>query len=355
MYEKPNEEEARLLALQSLQILDTPIEERYERITRLASRAFDVPMCAISCVDQNRQWFKSIQGVNICQTARDISFCQRTIESDEMFVIPDARIDPRFCDNPLVTGDLGIVFYAGVPIRSYDCQPIASFCLIDTKPRELNEYEQQMLIDFARLAQYEIHSESPISVQDSLIHQIGESWRRSLIDPLTRLWNLDGIRTIMDEFLHRVAQSQTYMSSIMIDLTNYKQINASIGHPAADNLLREISKNILKEFGDDCIVSRIGPDQFLILLDTLTCIDSFSRTVDHIQDFIDQFPISGVQERTTLGGAISAVLVDGRSDCSTCAVFETLDEGMYNAKMSHELQITILGDPPMTNSSRFAA
>jgi len=355
MHETTNKEEARLLALQSLQILDTPIEERFERITRLAARTFDVPMCAISCIDHNRQWFKSIQGVNLCQTARDISFCQRTIESDGIFEIQDARIDPRFCDNPLVIGDLGLVFYAGVPIQSFDCQPIATFCIIDTKPRELSDNDRLILLDFARLAQYELHSASPNCVQDSLIHQIGESWRRSLIDPLTRLWNLDGARTIMDELLRRVAQSKTCMSAVMIDLTDYKQINSEIGHPAADDLLRTISKNLLIELGDDCIASRIGSDQFLLLFDTHPSVNSFSKKVDRIQAYIDQYQITVINDRSTLGGAISAVLVDGQSGCPASDIFESLDEGMYNAKLFHESQIAILGNPPMTNGSALAA
>lgn len=348
------DEEARLLALQSLQILDTPIEERFERITRLASRAFNVPMCAISCIDQDRQWFKSVQGVSICQTDRGVSFCQSTIESGEMVIVPDARLDPRYADNPMVTGEMGVVFYAGAPIFSFDRQPIASLCIVDTKPRELSEQQRLMLLDFARLAQYEIHAASSNRVQDQLINQIGTTWRTSLVDPLTRLWNLDGIRTILDELLIRSAQCNGHLSCIMIDLSDFKGINASIGESEADELMRRFSKALLTELGDDCIVSRIDADQFVIVIDTLNTVKSFAQRVQSLQQFVDQYPVLGMRDRATLGGTMSAVYIEGQSNCSTSEVFKALDDGLFNAKALDESQITILGDPPLDNN-RFAA
>src|SRR5262245_42473258 len=110
--EIPANEEVRLQALRDLKVLDTPAEERYERITRLASRVFHIPVAMISLVDRDRQWFKSKVGITVPQTPRDVSFCGHAILEDRPFVVPDSHIDPRFRDNPLVTGESNVRFYA---------------------------------------------------------------------------------------------------------------------------------------------------------------------------------------------------------------------------------------------------
>ena len=104
------DERARVAELHDLGLLDTPPEERFDRLTRLARRLFDVNMALVSLVDHDRQWFKSRQGVDALQTPRNISFCGHAILCDEPLVIEDAAADPRFADNPLVTGPLGIRF-----------------------------------------------------------------------------------------------------------------------------------------------------------------------------------------------------------------------------------------------------
>ena len=109
----PYDEQSRLAALKSLGILDTPAEERFDRFTRLAQKLFNAPIAAISLVDDKRQWFKSMQGLEVEETERDIAFCAHAITDDEIFTVDDASTDPRFADNPLVTGDPNIRFYAG--------------------------------------------------------------------------------------------------------------------------------------------------------------------------------------------------------------------------------------------------
>ncbi|MFM5486675.1 GAF domain-containing protein, partial [Aeromonas veronii] len=112
----PDNERLRLDALRRLAILDSPAEERFDRITRMARNMFDVPIALVSLVDENRQWFKSCCGLPVLETPRDISFCGHAILGEELFVVEDAAQDPRFSDNPLVTGEPHIRFYAGHPL-----------------------------------------------------------------------------------------------------------------------------------------------------------------------------------------------------------------------------------------------
>ena len=154
--EQPVDESARLEAVRKLGILDTDPEERFDRITRLAQRLFDVPMVAISLVDKDRQWFKSRIGLAVTETERCVSFCGHTIMSDYPMVVPDTHSDERFRDNPLVTGEPRIRFYAGHPIHSMDGQRIGSLCIMDVKPRNLDSEQVMTLAELANIVDYEL-------------------------------------------------------------------------------------------------------------------------------------------------------------------------------------------------------
>lgn len=167
----PENESARLQALYNCSILDTPAEERFDRITRLAKRIFQTEIALISLVDHDRQWFKSAQGLNAKETARDISFCGHAILHNTIFQIPDALKDPRFCDNPLVTGTPHIRFYAGAPLQSEDGHLIGTFCLVDSRPRQLNEVELETLRDLANCVEEQI-SQIKLKEKTDLLKQI---------------------------------------------------------------------------------------------------------------------------------------------------------------------------------------
>ena len=152
----PANEKERLETLYSLDILNTGIEERFDRLTRMAARVFNVPIALVSLVDEDRQFFKSRVGLDALQTSRDISFCGHAILGNETFVIDDATRDERFHDNPLVTGDPNIRFYAGVPLRHLNGHKLGTLCIIDQKPRSLDDEELETLTDLAAMTQSEI-------------------------------------------------------------------------------------------------------------------------------------------------------------------------------------------------------
>ena len=152
----PENEAARLAALDALEILDSAPEERYERIVRIASEAFDVPITLVSLVDRDRQWFKSCIGLDVKETPRDMAFCAHAILEDEVLVVPDAFLDPRFADNPLVTGEPHVRFYAGCPLKLPDGNLMGTLCLIDTRPRQLDDGKINLLRDLGKLTETEL-------------------------------------------------------------------------------------------------------------------------------------------------------------------------------------------------------
>lgn len=142
----PNNESQRLLAVQQAHILDTLDEQEYDEITLLASEICQTPISVISIIDENRQWFKSKVGLDAKETSRDIAFCAHAINKpDDILIVPDARIDERFNDNPLVTGDPKIVFYAGVPLIDDNGFALGTLCAIDTKPKTLSDTQLKSL------------------------------------------------------------------------------------------------------------------------------------------------------------------------------------------------------------------
>ncbi|MQA19800.1 GAF domain-containing protein [Rugamonas rivuli] len=141
----PDNDAERLAALRELLILDTPPEQRYDKVVQFAAEEFDMPIALLSLIDENRQWFKANVGLDVCETARDISFCGHAILQSDIFVIPDARADARFADNPIVTGEPYVIFYAGAPLRMPSGFTIGTLCIIDHKPRTLDATELAIL------------------------------------------------------------------------------------------------------------------------------------------------------------------------------------------------------------------
>ena len=133
----PTDEEKRLEKLRQYQILDTAAEQVFDDITHLASDVCKTPISLLTFIDQNRQWFKSNVGLPISETRRDIAFCSHAILEPDIFIVPDTLADERFAQNPLVTHDPSIRFYAGMPLITKEGYALGTLCVIDRVPREL--------------------------------------------------------------------------------------------------------------------------------------------------------------------------------------------------------------------------
>jgi phosphoribosyl 1,2-cyclic phosphodiesterase/CheY-like chemotaxis protein len=152
----PKDEEERLAALHRLAILDTEPEERFDKFTRIAVAMFNVPIALVSLVDENRQWLKSACGTSIRESSRDTSFCAHAILEGAVMIVPDALLDPRFADNPVVVNEPRVRFYAGCPLVLAEGACVGTLCLIDTRPRQLDATAIRLLEDLAELVLQEL-------------------------------------------------------------------------------------------------------------------------------------------------------------------------------------------------------
>jgi len=266
----PANEEIRLERLCNLNILDTPASERFDRITRIAQRVFSVPIALVSLIDHNRQWFKSVQGLSVRETAREISFCGHALLQDLPLIIPDALNDQRFFDNPLVTHEPHIRSYVGCPLRVADGSKIGTLCIIDRVPRAYSGEDLSLLRDLADIVEQEL-----------------ASIELATIDELTQLTNRRGVLTHGGHELELCKRLNIPATALFFDLNHFKQINDQFGHAAGDQALK-IFANLLNQTFRDCdLVARLSGDEFLVL--AIDChVDNARRIIDSLSHTVAQ-------------------------------------------------------------------
>jgi diguanylate cyclase (GGDEF)-like protein len=275
--ETPKNEAERLHALRTLKILDTTHEERFDRVTRMAKRMFNVSISLVSLVDEDRQWFKSKQGLDASETPRDISFCGHAINQEGLFIIPDASKDKRFFDNPLVTDAPNIRFYAGYPLKLRHGINIGTLCLIDPKPQGLDEEDQQLLKDLGAMIEQEI-----------------QSIQLATLDELTLISNRRGFLNLVEHSLKVCHRNQMSMTFILFDLDKFKAINDTYGHHEGDFVLTTFAQIMLDSFRDCDVIGRLGGDEFVAMLtdsDTEKAdivLERFSTAIKNANDSLNK-------------------------------------------------------------------
>ena len=254
-----NDEPGRIAALRRYRILDTPSEGAFDKVTGLVRALFGLPMSAVSLIDTDRQWFKSLDGLDATVTPRSVAFCDHAIRQDEPLIITDALDDPRFRDNPLVTGDPRIRSYAGVPLRTPDGYNIGSLCAIDTRARDFPPEQIEILKNLA-----------PIVVEQMELRLLAE--RDHLSGAMTR-------RAFVAEIDKRIAlhvRHQRPAALVMLDIDHFKQINDSHGHPVGDRVIEAVAKRCTELSRPSDSLGRIGGEEFALLLPETSEVDALA-------------------------------------------------------------------------------
>lgn len=302
----------RTMALDRLNVLDTPQEQPFEKIVTLVQQVLQVPMCAVSLVDQDRQWFKASRGLDVSETPRDISFCTHTIQGTVPFVISDATLDERFSDNPLVTAAPHIRSYAGIPLTTPEGYNIGSLCAIDTKPRDFPAHEISILQNFAKVV-----------VDELELRQIAST------DVLTGAMSR---RAWMDQAGSEVLRAKRYgrsLSLLILDIDHFKSINDQFGHPVGDEVLAGISELISGLLRNMDAFGRYGGEEFVAILPETNPSDA-AKLAQRICERVGQAPLPCID-----GGHITVSI--GVSDLQTNdeslkPILDRADKALYRAK-----------------------
>jgi diguanylate cyclase (GGDEF)-like protein len=275
----PIDEARRLAALHATRLLGSPPEDAFDRITRMATRLLKVPIALVSLVDKDVQWFKSRCGFAAEQTARAVSFCGHAILDHEPLVVPDALEDPRFADNPLVTGPSRVRFYAGVQLYSIDRQPIGTLCVLDRVPRRLSGDELGILRDLARMVEQLIHHRQLATAAQSLHSHVyvdpdnpelsaaaGQVEFLLNHDVLTGLANRQAMVRTVERNLAAWKKQDIETLVATINLDKFKRINEQLGHHAGDKALVDITRSLQTLLRPGDLLARAGNDEFVLLL-----------------------------------------------------------------------------------------
>lgn len=338
------QDENRLSALRGLTLLDTPIEERFERITRMVCRVLDVPIALFNLIDEDRQYYKSAQGLNATTASFEGAFCTHAVAKDEMLLVPDAKQDSRFHNSPFVTGEVGVGFYAGCPVRTPNGEPIGTLCAIDTKPRDMTAEQMAALRDLAAMVETELKVKSLSQAQVKLMEEISTANRLAMIDPLTRLWNRNGINDLLEREYSEAARQGKNVTLVMADIDHFKRINDTFGHPAGDEVLRQVGKRLLEALRGEDAVGRIGGEEFLIIL-TDCAPAKIRKTVERIRQDVCRkaVTIDGTAHEVTMSFG-AATYRPSMTDASAVAIatqIKRADDALYRAKKNGRNRVEI--------------
>ncbi len=321
-----NSEDRRLAALYEYDVLDSQPEESFDRITRLVKLTIGTPIAVVSFIDRDRQWFKSRQGpMVLAETPRDISFCTHTIREDEPLLVPDALLDPRFRDSPLVTCENGIRFYAGVPLRTPGGFNVGALCAIDTVPRAISPEQVSVMQDLARL------------VVDEL-----ELRKLAAVDSLTGA--MTG-RAFVMETKKEVAKARRYeheLGCIMFDLDHFKAVNDTYGHAAGDQVLRSVTALCLTELRSADVLARVGGEEFAIMLPE-TSMEGALQVAEKLRLRLAALPVAygGQPIPVTASFGVTALLP---SDELFSSALKRADRALYQAKVGRNRSVLLEAD-----------
>ena len=317
------DDDQRLVDLFALDLIDDVRDATFDRIARIASLTFDVPVSLVTMLDEENQFFCGVHGTDLTGTPRAESFCNHTVRRDEVLVVPDALADPRFRDLPLVVNPPHLRFYAGAPVSAPGGKYIGALCILDIQPRDLDARQRSVLRDLADLVEAEL-----------------EHHGRALTDPMTQLPNRRAFMAAAERFVLLGKRHGKPVSMIFADVNGLKQVNDERGHVVGDSLINRAATCIDQATRRADVAARIGGDEFAVLLYGSDC-DGAHRAIAAIEALIVEDNRLTCEQETARESPSSACSLSIAFGAATALPDETLDAfvtradaAMYGAKRS---------------------
>jgi len=324
----PANEQDRLRALKRLEILDTPPEAAFDRITSIAGVVLGTPIALVSLIDESRQWFKSRVGLEAEETPREDAFCAHAICGEDVFIVNDASADPRFSENPLVTDNPNIRFYAGAPLKAPGGANLGTLCVIDREPRDFSAEQKGVLANLAELVVREL-----------------ELRKAANSDPLTGASNRGQFMRFGDCEWSRAARFGHPLTVMLLDIDHFKQVNDTYGHDAGDDALRAVSTVCRRSLRSHDLWARLGGEEFAVLLIESTAEEA-RLMAERLRKAVSKLEIKS--QGKTFGMTASIGLAAADVDGETLEdALRRADEALYRAKEAGRNRVEIADAAPV--------
>ena len=324
-------EEQRLAALYRLDLLDTPVDEQFERITRLAALALAMPMAAISLVDRRRVWFKSVYGLAAQEYPREDSLCAHALNLDGPLLIPDLAQAPQFATARLAEGVHQVRSYASYPLHAPDGSRVGGLCVMARAPRVFDHQMQRTLRDLALLVETELQLSALTRAQSVLATDLDAVRRQLLRDSLTQIWNRAGILEILSREHARARRSRERLGVALVDLDHFKHINDTHGHLIGDRVLRTAADRMVDAVRPYDAVGRYGGEEFLVVIveHEPQIIHSVAERIRHN---ISSAPVTAGRRTFMLTASVGVACVEPQIGSDIRTLVQAADEALCRAK-----------------------
>lgn len=318
---KLNDEPGRLLALHRYGILDSGADHNFDAITALVKDVLGVPIAAVSLIDEKRQWFKSMNGLESTETPRSLAFCDHSIRAGQPMLIEDSLTDPRFDRHPLVTGEPFIRSYAGAPLTTPDGYNLGALCAIDTKRRRFSPSRIVMLKRFAGLIaeQLELHT---LAHRDFLT---GALSRRAFTD-------------CAEAALGQILRDDGSGALVLFDVDHFKRVNDRFGHPAGDRVLQAIAETGKSLVRPADLFGRLGGEEFGLFLNGSSSADAFA-CAERLRLAVSRLEVAGCGPVS-----VSCGIALARGGASFELLLAEADTALYVAKQSGRNRSVLSGE-----------
>lgn len=325
----------RLMALQDLDILDTPAELGFDRIADLIRLIFDVEIGIVSMIDAHRQWYKAVFGLPTTEASLDGTFCRYTLSLGRPVIVPDATKDARFYENPHVVDGPRIRFYAGAPIINCDGLVIGTICAIDKKVRDFGERETAILVHLAALVMRELE----------LRHE-------AATDVLT---GASSRRAFKDEVAKQLSMAKRHsipLSCIAFDIDHFKRVNDTYGHAAGDQVLAGVTGAIRSALRQNDSIGRVGGEEFAILLPQ-TELATAVNVAEKLRRLVKDLRFPGSNPPIAVAASFGVATLGPSDDIET--FLNRADQALYQAKRTGRDRVcsaSVSSEPEKLNRRR---
>lgn len=336
----PDNEAERLASVKGMQLLSTPAEETFDRITRITQRIFKTPTVFISIFADTYVELKSKIGIETERMPRHGSMCNHVVYSGETILIEDARKDARFKDNEACK-ELNIRFYAGRPLRNSDGFIVGTLCVSDHRSRKITEEERETIDAIGHWVESVFEARGLSKAMENLLTELDEVRRDSMMDSLLHIWNRGAIMDILKREADQAHRQKTCVAVMMADMDHFKQINDTYGHHIGDAALSAAVKALRHELRSYDSVGRYGGEEFLIILPDISRDDA-CMLADRLRGAVETFiaDIEGHLVNCTVSiGVSTADFRLGRQDVEQKVI--DADQALLRAKTNGRNRIEV--------------